>query len=274
MRRPIQKLAHWALLRTWDTMVPDRWRWLSRHLPPAAAGDRLLDVGCGSGGFTIGAALAGCRALGLNWDAEQKARASRRAERLAAGAEFRVLDVRELDQALELKSAFSVVVLCEVIEHVLDDRRLVRAAADCLTPGGRLLLTTPNFGYRSIVPEHDGPFSVVEDGGHVRRGYTSDELVRLGEEAGLEVNELGSCSGLVSQKATWVTYTLGRSNQHVARIVTAPLHPLVSILDEPVTRWMKWPPYSFCMVATKPRDRNGAAREGGWTPGPPARENR
>jgi 2-polyprenyl-3-methyl-5-hydroxy-6-metoxy-1,4-benzoquinol methylase len=250
---PLQKLAHWALLRTWDTMVPDRWRWLSRHLPPVHDGDRLLDVGCGAGGFTLGAALFGYRALGITLSADDQKRASRRAHRLGTNAEFRVLDARVLDQADELKSAFSVVVLCEVIEHVLDDRRLVRAAAGCLAPGGRLLLTTPNFDYRAIVPEHDGPFSLVEDGGHVRRGYTRAELVALCEEAGLVVNEVGSCSGLLSQKATWVTYTVGRSNENLARVLTAPLHPLVSILDEPLTRWVNWPPYSFCVDATKPR---------------------
>jgi hypothetical protein len=57
----------------------------------------------------------------------------------------------------------------------------------------------------------------------------------------------------LSQKATWVTYTVGRSNQNLARLLTAPLHPFVSVLDEPLTRWANWPPYSFCVEATKPR---------------------
>jgi 2-polyprenyl-3-methyl-5-hydroxy-6-metoxy-1,4-benzoquinol methylase len=241
-------------------MVPDRWRWLSRHLPEARGSERLLDVGCGSGSFTIGAALQGYQALGLTFRTEEQARASGRARKLGANAEFRVLDVRELDQAEELRGGFEVVVLCEVIEHVLDDGRLVRAAAACLAPGGRLLLTTPNVDYRAIVPEHDGPFSVVEDGGHVRRGYSRDALVALCEGAGLSVSELGSCSGLLSQKATWVTYTVGRSNQHLARMLTAPLHPVVAALDEPLGRFVNWPPYSLCVVATRASAADGTAR--------------
>ena len=235
-------------------MVPDRWRWLSRHLGPAGEGERLLDVGCGAGSFTIGAALHGYDAVGVTWSADEQARASRRAKRLGARAEFIKLDARELDTAAELKGAFSVVILCEIIEHVFDDKRLVRAAAGCLKPGGRLLLTTPNVDYRAIVPEHDGPFSVVEDGGHVRRGYKREDLIEICEQAGMRVTEVDSCSGLLSQKATWVTYTAGRLNPNLARILTAPLYPIVSTFDSPVTRLAEWPPYSLCIEAVKRAD--------------------
>lgn len=253
----VQKLGHFAALRTWDTMVVDRWRWLSRHLPETRAGERLLDVGCGSGAFTMGAALRGYDALGLTWDAAAQARAESRAARLQASARFRALDVRELDTADDLKGAFSVVILCEVIEHVFDDRRLLRAAAACLEPGGRILLTTPNLDYHPIVPEHAGPFTSVEDGEHVRRGYTRAHLLELCDQAGLRVDEVDSCSGLVSQKATWVTYTAGRLNSQLARLLTAPLHPLVSMLDDAATRLTRYPPYSLCVVAVKPRFGGG-----------------
>ncbi len=253
-----QKLGHLALLHTWDTMVSDRWRWLSRHLHEASPGERLLDVGCGAGAFTIGAALRGYDALGLTWDDAAKERAQRRADRLGARARFRSLDVRALDGADDLKAQFGVVILCEVIEHVLDDRRLVRAAAGCLAPGGLLLLTTPNVGYRAIIPEHDGPFSTVEDGEHVRRGYTQEQLSELCGQAGLAVRKFGSCSGLLSQKASWVTYTAGRKSTALARVLTTPLHPLVAALDGLATSASDWPPYSWCLEAGKPMPENRA----------------
>ena len=120
------------------------------------AGDRVLDVGCGVGAFTIGAALQGYQALGLTWDESQQSRAERRAHMLGVNARFRRLDVRALDSAEDLKGLFDVVILCEVIEHVLDDRRLLHAAAGCLAPGGRVLITTPNLTASPIVPEHAG----------------------------------------------------------------------------------------------------------------------
>lgn len=251
--RLFQKLGHLASLHTWDSMVSDRWRWLHGHLPYTRAGERLLDVGCGSGAFTIGAALQGYDALGLTWDEAMQERAEERARRLGVDAKFRVLDVRALDAALDLKGKFAVAVLCEVIEHVLDDRRLLRAAVDCLEPGGRVLLTTPNLEYRPLVPEHAGPFSSVENGEHVRRGYTRSHLVELCEQAGLRIEEIASCSGILSQKASWVTYTAGRVNSQLARALSTPLHPFVAAFDGAATRLLGWPPYSLCVSAVKAR---------------------
>lgn len=251
--RLVQKLGHLASLHTWDTMVSDRWRWLERHLPYTRAGEHLLDVGCGSGAFTIGAALQGYDALGLTWDEPMRERAEKRARVLGAPARFRALDVRELDTAQDLKGKFAVAVLCEVIEHVLDDRRLLRAAVDCLEPGGRVLLTTPNLEYRPVVPEHAGPFSEVENGEHVRRGYNRSHLLELCEQTGLRVEELTACSGLLSQKATWLTYTAGRASPHLARALVTPFHPVVAALDGAVTKLTHWPPYSLCVLAVKPR---------------------
>jgi SAM-dependent methyltransferase len=65
---------------------------------------RLLDVGCGSGVFTIGAARLGYRDLGFSWDERNRSVAKERALMCKAPfAEFEVLDVRNLDKRLDLK---------------------------------------------------------------------------------------------------------------------------------------------------------------------------
>src|SRR5438128_1184283 len=82
-----------------DTAVLDRWLWLRARLPrhDRAHAPRLLDIGCGSGAFTIGAALRGYRALGLSWDERNQAVARDRARRCGAElAEFDICDVRRL----------------------------------------------------------------------------------------------------------------------------------------------------------------------------------
>jgi SAM-dependent methyltransferase len=72
-----------------DTLVLDRWLWISRHLTSVRAGSkRLLDVGCGSGAFTIGLALLGYKALGLSWDERNQSQGRRETLSRVHGKEF------------------------------------------------------------------------------------------------------------------------------------------------------------------------------------------
>jgi 2-polyprenyl-3-methyl-5-hydroxy-6-metoxy-1,4-benzoquinol methylase len=186
-----------------DPMVLDRWLWLKQRLPKARSGERLLDVGCGSGAFTIGAALRGYRALGLSWDVRNQQVARERAALCRADtASFEVLDVRKLDDRHDLQGAFDVAVCCENVEHIIDDRKLFRDMSACLKPGGRLLLTTPLLTYRPVSDTDNGPFVEVEDGGHVRRGYSAAMLAELCAEADLAVEKFTSCSGRVEAQAS------------------------------------------------------------------------
>ena len=57
-----------ATLLHGDTLVLDRWLWLKDRLPNTKNGDTLLDIGCGTGAFSVGAALRGYESLGLSWD--------------------------------------------------------------------------------------------------------------------------------------------------------------------------------------------------------------
>lgn len=236
-----------------DTLVYDRWQWLRERLPRAEHGERLIDVGCGSGAFTIGAALRGYRALGLSWDERNQAEASRRAELCrATSAEFDVCDVRYLDQHAEYREQFDVAMCLEVIEHVLDDDRLLRSIAACIKPGGRLLLTTPNVNYRAITATDNGPFEEVENGGHVRRGYSAERLLTMARQAGLVEANISYCSGLLSQKITTVLRTVGHLNHWLAWGLILPLRPIVPAVDRPLSNLLGWPYYSIALEARKP----------------------
>lgn len=208
---------------------------------------------CGTGAFTIGAALRGYAALGLSWDERNQAEASRRAILCGADrASFSICDVRELDKHSEYREAFDVAVCTENIEHVLDDDRLMRSIAGCLKKGGRLLLTTPNFYYRAITKSDNGPFSATETGGHVRRGYTRSMLVELIERSGLKCEELSYCSGVVSQKVTWLMRKGATVHPLFGWAVILPLRPF-TLLDPLISRWSRTPPFSVCVEAYKPR---------------------
>ena len=234
-----------------DTLVWDRWRWLKPRL--RAHGGRLLDVGCGSGAFTIGAARMGYEALGLSWDERNQHIAKQRAAIVKAKlANFDVCDVRHLDSRPDLLSEFDVVICLETIEHILKDQKLMTDMAACLKPGGILMLTTPNKNCPAIGPQHDdGPLSTVEDGGHVRRGYLDSNLRNLCEGAGLEVDEISHCSGYLSQKVTYLLRITSKVNRIAGWAAVMPLR-ILPIFDSFMGRLSQWPGYSICLQAHRP----------------------
>lgn len=248
-----------------DTLVVDRWLWLRKRLPRTANGEKLIDIGCGSGAFTIGSALRGYHVLGLSWDERNQRVAQERAGLCKTSrAAFEVMDVRHLDTRSDLVERFDVAVCSENIEHILDDRKLLGSIAACLKPGGYILLSTPYYHFRAMTRTDNGPFSRVEDGRHVRRGYTPAMLAELCEHAGLVCEEQSFCSGFLSQKITALQRVLGKIHPLFAWGVTLPLRILPPVFDGVVTRLIRWPFHSICIVAYKPRfSQHPAARKNG-----------
>jgi len=237
-----------------DTLVLDRWNWLKSRLPATNNGESLIDIGCGTGAFTIGAGLRGYCSLGLSWDTRNQNVAAQRASICkASSVRFEVQDVRDLGTRADLSSSFDVAICFENIEHILDDRKLMIDIAGCLKPGGRLLLTSPYLLYKPISSLDKGPFSKVEDGWHVRRGYTKGMLQELCSEAGLIVEEFSFTSGIASQKITSLIRSISRISHILAWLVTLPLRMLPPLLDGVLTPLTQWPFYSICLAAYKPR---------------------
>jgi SAM-dependent methyltransferase len=235
-----------------DTLVLDRWLWLKKRLPKPAAGKMLLDVGCGTGAFVLGAAKLGFDAYGVSWDERNQNVAQERAKICKVDAKFDVLDVRRLDSRTDFAGKFDALVCTENIEHILDDAKLMRDMAACLKPGGALYLTSPNQDYRPMTKDDVGPFPPIENGGHVRKGYSAGRLRELCVQAGLQAEEISFCSGFLSQKTTALLRVMARVNHPVAWVATLPLRVLPPVLDGAVTSALKWPGFSICLVARKP----------------------
>jgi SAM-dependent methyltransferase len=104
------------------------------------AGDRALDLGCGTGEFTAELAQAGAVAVGVDVaDA-----AIERARARHPGLDFRLVPI---DGPLPFEdNSFDLVWASEVIEHVADTARWLSEVRRVLAPAGRLLVTTPSHG--------------------------------------------------------------------------------------------------------------------------------
>lgn len=116
------------------------WRklWWLRHLPPRLPRrGRLLDVGCAAG-FFLAEARAFYEVKGVELSDWSSACAR---ERL--GLE---VFTGTLQQAALPEANFDVVTLWDVIEHVPDPVALLAEAARVLRPGGRLVLSTGDWG--------------------------------------------------------------------------------------------------------------------------------
>jgi 2-polyprenyl-3-methyl-5-hydroxy-6-metoxy-1,4-benzoquinol methylase len=108
---------------------------LERWLPECPG--RLLDFGCGAGGF-----LRRMRALG--WQVAGIDTAQRVVERLRSRHGLEVY-AGTLPHAALADASFDVVTMRQALEHVHAPLAVLRAARRLLRPNGRLLVSVPNF---------------------------------------------------------------------------------------------------------------------------------
>jgi CMP-N,N'-diacetyllegionaminic acid synthase len=103
---------------------------------PAGRAPRFLDVGCSTGFVVEAAKTAGWEAIGIDLNPSA-----------IEYGQSRGLDLRTV--ALEAggfaPGSFDAVGLFDVVEHLLDPGRTVRAAVDLLAPDGILFLYVPNY---------------------------------------------------------------------------------------------------------------------------------
>ena len=95
-------------------------------------GERILDLGCGSGELTQGIAERGAEVVGIDASADMLAKAH---------AQFPNLDLRQIDATnFVFPYRFDAIFSNAVLHWVLDYEAVVRQMAAALKPGGRLVI--------------------------------------------------------------------------------------------------------------------------------------
>lgn len=184
--------------RTEGFVVQRYWHWekerMIRKFSAPRAGDRVLDVGCGSGVVADVLASMGAETLAVDGNPAAIAYAKRTFRR--PNLEFRQCLVDELDTAA---NSIDRVYCFELVEHIYEHqvRRLLGTLHGLTRPGGTLTLSTPNF--RGMWPVVEKTLDVLKlvpqlDGDQHVTHFTRDRLRAVLEESGWRVQTLRTFS--------------------------------------------------------------------------------
>jgi len=185
---PLFRFAMRTRLRTTRLFAPLR----------GARPGTLLDVGCGRG--DLGAALLerGWAVSGL--DASE--RACEEARRRGVSADLGTVEDAKLPDA-----GFDAIVFHHSLEHVVDPVQTLTAARHALRPGGRALISVPNFG-SNRARRHGEDWWLLELPRH-RFHFTARSVAIAVETAGLELESCRESAAMLGTAASLQQRTIG-----------------------------------------------------------------
>lgn len=148
-----------------------RYGWLAK-------GKRFLDVGCNVGTAVEAARRRGYDAMGIDVDAD----AVRIAKETFPDCRFEARLVQDLAAT---GAKFDFIFNQEVIEHVPDPIEVMVALRTLLAPGGKIWMTTPDAGHRSV-PSDPVAWPVLAPPDHIGM-FTRKSLGEAAQRAGLKL---------------------------------------------------------------------------------------
>jgi len=159
-----------------------------RYLKYIKPGSEVLDVGCGNGYFSFLTYKNRSKVLGIDHDGNAIKKNKFFAKSMGYNIDFEELDVKELNR---IDRKFDYIICFEVLEHVLDDEKIIWSFSKLLKKDGKLLVTVPNKRISLLFDK----VSKIENGGHVRKGYSFNELKEKLSRMGFKVVKKDSCVG-------------------------------------------------------------------------------
>ncbi len=223
---------------------------LLRHHLQGLRPARVLDLGCGYGGFLEGLAQIGATVHQSDISVESLAHCAERGFPRGVVSSGYALPYAD--------GVFDLVCLFDAIEHIPDDERVMREVARVLRPGGLVLVTVP--AYQFLYANND---RVAQ---HQRR-YTRGRLAGVFAQAGLSV-ERNTHSNVflfplilptvLAIKAVETLFPRKLDPEHtnlswpIPRFVHDALHAVFAA-ELPFTRRFDWPAgHSIAALARKP----------------------
>ena len=151
---------------------------------------RVLELGPATGYFTRELVARGCRVVAVEVDPAAAEKVRQHAERVIVGD---LADPEVIGSAVDAEG-FDVVVAGDVLEHLPDPLRVLRACRAALKPGGYVVLSVPNIAHADIKLQLLAGRFPYRDTGLLDRThlhfFTRDSLEEMLRDAGLLVVDL------------------------------------------------------------------------------------
>jgi trans-aconitate methyltransferase len=227
------------LVRRWVGELYAGKRMKMRHLTrlvrslPLPRTPRLLEVGCEDGTFCdwLSRLWPDATIDGLDRDASQIEACARWAQYTGRSTtlRFRHGDILHMDA----QESYDLIICFDVLGYIQDDQTAIRKMSDALKPGGWLVIHQPNTTYQRLdgtlhyVPPEQA--HVITEG-HVRHGYTPNELTALlSTAANMVVRQVIPLHG----RLTDLAYQIYLRLEHPAplRLLTLPFVDLLCEFD-------------------------------------------
>jgi 2-polyprenyl-3-methyl-5-hydroxy-6-metoxy-1,4-benzoquinol methylase len=119
------------------------WTVLNELRPFAAAGMKLIDIGCNDGVYTIPYCQTGGKATGVDISDSLVRKCNAKAKMLGLQCSFVNADIDSLDFRKHVQETFEVALFSEVLEHVRNPAAALLSIRSLLEDGAYLVLTTP-----------------------------------------------------------------------------------------------------------------------------------
>ena len=175
---------------------------------------RTLEIGTGGGPFSIELLEREniLTIVEINENTAQKTRDKIKSYFPDASVEIIVGHANKV----QIRGPYHQVILLEVLEHVKEDRLLLKRLSDVLEQGGRLLISTPTATAGLL---RNDAVTDVEDGGHVRVGYSGPELDEYLREAGFITISRDNYGYMYARIIQYVQRLCNKMPTHVLRLL-------------------------------------------------------
>lgn len=140
---------------------------------------KALDAGCGIGLYAFEMAKNGHHVTGIDLEKEKIDVARGISQRINANINFMQGDLTNL----RISEKFDLILCSEVIEHIVEDYKVIENLSKIMNRGARLIITVPRISSESWKINH-------QKFGHVRQGYREEELRQMLEKYGLRVTRI------------------------------------------------------------------------------------